>query len=111
LRLMREYPNVTWLGQRSRVDTLRYIRAANLLISASRSEGAPTVVREARALGTPVVAAIAGDLSNWAQTDDGLVIVRQFEHARALGAVEPVRAIVNALGCVRAERDSTSTRN
>jgi teichuronic acid biosynthesis glycosyltransferase TuaC len=49
--------------------------AADLLLSASRHEGAPTVVREARALGTPVVATDAGDLRAWAAADAGIWLV------------------------------------
>ena len=46
-----------------------WIRASDLVVSASREEGAPTVVREARALGTPVVTTAAGDLVKWAELD------------------------------------------
>jgi glycosyltransferase involved in cell wall biosynthesis len=46
-----------------------------VLLSASRHEGAPTVVREARALGTPVVACAAGSLAALAESDDGIWIV------------------------------------
>jgi len=44
--------------------------------SASALEGAPSVVREARALGVPVVAVAAGDLAEWAKDDAGVLLVR-----------------------------------
>jgi teichuronic acid biosynthesis glycosyltransferase TuaC len=49
--------------------------AADVLVSASREEGAPTVVREARALGVPVVAVPCGDLATWAAADPGIALV------------------------------------
>jgi len=44
------------------------------VLHTSRTEGAPTVVREARALGVPVVACLAGDLEAWAANDPGIAI-------------------------------------
>ncbi len=75
---MRRFPEVHWLGQLGRSDTLRHIRAADLLVSASRREGAPTAIREARTLGTEVVAARAGDLVQWSLNDAGLHVVEDF---------------------------------
>lgn len=76
--LMRRFPEVHWVGQLDRSDTLRHIRAADLLVSASRHEGAPTAIREARCLGTEVVAARAGDLVQWSLNDAGLHVVEDF---------------------------------
>ncbi|MGC4066561.1 MAG: glycosyltransferase [Polyangiaceae bacterium] len=73
--LAAQFPHTTFLGQLSRDATLRWIRAADILVSASELEGAPTVVREARALGTPVVAVAAGDLRDWAGRDPEIVVV------------------------------------
>ena len=70
------FPRARFTGQLPRPDTLAFIAAANVLVSASAHEGAPSVVREARALGVPVVAVAAGDLSAWAETDPGLLVVR-----------------------------------
>ena len=56
-------------------ETLAWIAAADLLVSASRDEGAPTVVREARLLGTPVLAARAGDVERWAAQDPGITLL------------------------------------
>lgn len=63
---------VKLLGALPRQTTLDVIAAAEVLVSCSRHEGAPTVVREARALGTPVVATAAGDVARWAALDDGI---------------------------------------
>ena len=66
---------VRLLGALPRQLTLDIIAAAGLLVSCSRHEGAPTVVREARALGTAVVTTAAGDVARWAQTDGGIRLV------------------------------------
>lgn len=70
--LRAQFPQVRFTGELPRSQTLEWIAAANVLVSASLLEGAPTVVREARALGVPVVASTAGDLSLWAETDSAL---------------------------------------
>lgn len=69
-RLMRQFPNVRFLGQRLRPETLTWIRAANVVVSASQREGAPTAIREATQLGTPVVTSICSDLA----IGDGLYV-------------------------------------
>ncbi len=73
--LRRAYPEVELVGRVARPRALALIAAADALVSASRFEGAPSVVREARALGTPVVAVEAGDLAAWAENDAGLVVI------------------------------------
>jgi glycosyltransferase involved in cell wall biosynthesis len=73
--LERRYPEATFLGHVARPLALSYIAAADVLVSASLDEGAPTVVREARALKTPVVCLAAGDLRKWAASDPGLSVV------------------------------------
>jgi teichuronic acid biosynthesis glycosyltransferase TuaC len=74
--LQARFPNAHFTGYLPRSDALRWIAAADVLVSASAHEGAPSVVREARALGVPVVAVAAGDLAEWAQVDPGLLLVR-----------------------------------
>lgn len=69
------HPECVFLGQLPRDETLKWIVAADILLSASRDEGAPTVIREARALGTPVVSVPAGDVARWAASDVGLWLV------------------------------------
>jgi teichuronic acid biosynthesis glycosyltransferase TuaC len=73
--LRARFPNVRFTGRLPRSEALCFIAAADVLVSASALEGAPTVVREARALGVPVVAVAAGDLANWAKTDPGILLV------------------------------------
>lgn len=69
------FPSVRFVGAVPRPQALAYLAAADLLLCSSRVEGAPTVVREARALDVPVVAVAAGDLVEWAQRDRGLWVV------------------------------------
>jgi glycosyltransferase involved in cell wall biosynthesis len=71
------FPRVHFTGRLPRPETLTYIAAADVLVSASAEEGAPSVVREARALGVPVVAVAAGDLATWAKSDPGLLLVNR----------------------------------
>jgi len=74
--LRARFPRVRFTGRVARPEALRFIAAADVLVSASREEGAPTVVREARQLGVPVVAVAAGDLAEWARTDPGIHLVQ-----------------------------------
>ena len=76
-RLMERFPQATFVGQVERPLALAYVAAADALVSASLHEGAPTVVREARALGTPVVCLAAGDIARWAKADAGIHVVGQ----------------------------------
>lgn len=85
---MKRYPDVTWLGRLGRSDALRYVRASDLFVSASRLEGSPTAIREARALGTEVIAAAAGDLTAEAASDPGLHVVTDFSAASDGQAVQ-----------------------
>jgi teichuronic acid biosynthesis glycosyltransferase TuaC len=71
----RACPRATLVGKLPRPETLAWISAADLLVSASRAEGASTVVREARALGTPVLAVPAGDIAELALGDAGITLV------------------------------------
>jgi len=73
--LQARFPSVHFTGYLPRPEALRWIAAADVLVSASAHEGAPSVVREARALGVPVVAVAAGDLAQWAKTDRGLLLL------------------------------------
>ncbi|MCA9592225.1 MAG: glycosyltransferase family 4 protein [Myxococcales bacterium] len=75
-RLAEAFPGAELLGRLPRSAALTWLAAADVVLSASRLEGAPSVIREARALGTPVVATPAGDLSGWAETDPDLWLVR-----------------------------------
>jgi len=74
--LRAQFPSVRFTGYLPRSEALCWIAAADVLVSASAQEGAPSVVREARALGVPVVAVPAGDLVAWAERDPGILLVR-----------------------------------
>jgi teichuronic acid biosynthesis glycosyltransferase TuaC len=91
---------VTFTGLCSRSETLAWIAASSVLVHASQAEAAPTVVREARALGVPVVAAESGDLAAWARMDPGIVLVNASRHSMAAA----IRATVD--GRVSAARQS-----
>jgi teichuronic acid biosynthesis glycosyltransferase TuaC len=71
-----QFPAVRFTGRLPRPQALTFIAAADAVVSASTEEGAPSVVREARALGVPVIALEAGDLAAWAHSDPGLLLVR-----------------------------------
>jgi glycosyltransferase involved in cell wall biosynthesis len=73
--LERDFPDARFVGKVGRSRALTWLAAADVLVVASREEGAPSVVREARALGTPVVALPSGDLAAWQRNDPGLFVV------------------------------------
>jgi glycosyltransferase involved in cell wall biosynthesis len=104
--LRQHYRDTVFLGSRCRRETVSWIKAADVLLSASEKEGAPTVVREARALGTPVVCADAGDLRAWAQSDPFIYVAAKNE-----GSAESlVRALAQALTlCVSGKPATTSS--
>lgn len=74
-QLAAAHPAAELRGLVPRDEALEWIAAADVLLAASWREGAPTAVREARALGTTVVASSAGDLAAWAALDGGLSVV------------------------------------
>lgn len=74
-RLKELHPEAEFVGALDRKRALTWLQAADLLLSASRLEGAPTTVREARLLGVPVIATAAGDLGHWSTRDAELWIV------------------------------------
>ncbi len=73
--LEQRFPGVEFLGQRPRPECLRWLAAADVVLSASTIEGAPTVLREARGLGTKAVSLAAGDTRRWAGEDADLYVV------------------------------------
>jgi glycosyltransferase involved in cell wall biosynthesis len=73
--LERAFPEARFLGAVERPRALAWLSAADVLLSASEREGAPSVVREARALGTRVVTLPAGDLEMWSRSDHGLTVL------------------------------------
>jgi glycosyltransferase involved in cell wall biosynthesis len=73
--LERRFPEARFVGKLPRRRALAWIAASDVLVSASRREGAPTAIREARALAVPVVTTTAGDLRFWAELDPELYVV------------------------------------
>jgi teichuronic acid biosynthesis glycosyltransferase TuaC len=63
---------VTFLGRLERHEALDWLAAADVLLHPSQVEAAPTAIREARALGVPVIASPAGDVAAWASVDRGI---------------------------------------
>jgi len=80
-----------FLGSLGRDEALEHLARADVLLHPSEEEGAPTAVREARALGVPVVGCDAGDLAAWATEDHGIHCVERSAHALA-SALDAVRA-------------------
>ena len=78
-----------FVGHLPRSRTLDVIAASDLLVDASEAEGAPTVVREARALGVAVISCGAGDVPVWAACDAGIAIAAPHDLAEALRALVP----------------------
>jgi glycosyltransferase involved in cell wall biosynthesis len=70
-------PRARFTGQLPRGDALALIADAHKLVHLSEAEGAPTVIREARALGVPVLATPVGDVARWAAKDPGIEIFRR----------------------------------
>ncbi|MCK6586829.1 MAG: glycosyltransferase [Polyangiaceae bacterium] len=64
----------TFLGAQPRREALAWVAASDVLLHPSAIEGAPTVIREARALDVHVVACDAGDVSAWADDDPGIAV-------------------------------------
>ena len=75
----------TFLGRLPRPEALAVMDRATVLLHPSQDEAAPTVVLEARALGTPVVCCDAGDLKLWARRDDGIFLCHPEPSALAAG--------------------------
>jgi glycosyltransferase involved in cell wall biosynthesis len=69
-------PRARFTGQLPRGDALALIADAHKLVHLSEAEGAPTVIREARALGVPVLATPVGDVARWAAKDPGIELFR-----------------------------------
>jgi glycosyltransferase involved in cell wall biosynthesis len=65
-----------FVGHVPRESALALIASAHRLVHLSDAEGAPTVIREARALGVPVLATPVGDVALWAMHDPGIEIFR-----------------------------------
>jgi teichuronic acid biosynthesis glycosyltransferase TuaC len=73
--LRTRFPNVRFTGQLPRDRALEWIASADVLVNASLHEGAPSAIREARALGTRVWSSAVGDVPEWAARDPGVSIL------------------------------------
>ena len=82
---------VVFTGNLPRREALAWIAAADVVVHPSAVEAAPTVVREARALGVPVVACDAGDVALWAASDPGITVVAASGLAIARGIEGAIR--------------------
>lgn len=80
--LERTFPQVTFAGHLERDRALTHIAAADVVVSASLLEGSPSVVREARLLGTRVVTLRAGDLTERYRADPDVIVVDSAPRAR-----------------------------
>lgn len=74
-QLTAAFPDVHFTGQLRRHATLGWMKAADVVVSASLEEGAPTALREARLLNVPVWTAEYGSAAQWAATDDGVTVI------------------------------------
>lgn len=90
LRSMAGVGSVRFEGRVAREDALAWIAAADVLVHPSVAEAAPTVVREARLLGTPVVACDAGDVGVWARGDTGIVLAEPDADSLAAAMVSAI---------------------
>ncbi|WP_437726571.1 glycosyltransferase [Sorangium sp. So ce861] len=93
---------VRFTGTLPRSEALAWIGAADVLLHPSSHEAAPTVIREARALGVPVIACDAGDVVAWASDDDGILV--------AEGTAESLAAALRAVPPRRPERAGARAR-
>jgi len=87
---------ILWLGELPAIDVLRWMKAGDLLVLPSRSEGLPMTILEAMSLGTPIVATAVGGVG-WCIGDAGWVVPAESPEAL-------VGAINEALGDQK-ERD------
>ncbi len=74
--LQQAFPAAEFRGLVPRPMLLCWVAAADVVLNASRLEGAPSIVREARALGVPVVSVPCGDLAQLAAEDPDLFVCR-----------------------------------
>ncbi len=72
---------IKFVGRLDRSSAVAWIAAADVVLHPSSNEGAPSVVREARAYGKRVVACAAGDVGRWAKTDSFITIAEPNERA------------------------------
>jgi glycosyltransferase involved in cell wall biosynthesis len=72
------FPVVHFTEQLPRATALSWLKAADVAVSASLDEGAPTALREARLLGTAVWTAEFGSAATWQAADPGVTVLPEF---------------------------------
>lgn len=99
-RLARELVpgRVHFHGQLGRPEALAWLAGARALAHPSSCDAAPTAVREAMALGVPVVAADVGDTALWAAAGAPLRLAERSPEAFAAALVELGVAVGRAPG-------------
>jgi glycosyltransferase involved in cell wall biosynthesis len=83
-RLADAFPDVHFTGQLDRTATLGWVKAADVVVSASLEEGAPTALREARLLNVPVWTAEYGSAAEWAARDPGVQVLATLNDGSAI---------------------------
>jgi glycosyltransferase involved in cell wall biosynthesis len=83
---------IRFVGAVPRTEALAWIAASDALVHASAAEAAPSAIREARALGVPVVATASGDVADWARDDGGIAIAAPSARAIAEAIASKLRA-------------------
>jgi teichuronic acid biosynthesis glycosyltransferase TuaC len=63
-----------YVGERPHAEVVRYMSAADVLVLPSHSEGLPTVLVEAGALGLPVIASYVGGIPELLRPDRGVIL-------------------------------------
>lgn len=79
-------PNVEWLGKCSRDKVIRHLTASWALVIPTYSDTGPTVIKEARAVGLPIVTTTGAGASSYVEEGKcGHVIKPGDQHALAAG--------------------------
>ncbi len=113
---IRACPHATAVGPRPNEEIAYYLAAADVLVLPSYSEGMPTVLIEAGAAGTPVVATAVGGIPELLAGDRGIIIQPQSVDAIVEGILAvkaDVRAAEARAGRLRAhiEQEYDADRN
>ncbi len=87
-----------------------YLNAADLLVLASHSEGSPNIVKEAMAVGLPVVSVDVGDVREAVGMTEGCFIVPRDAAAMAEKMVEVCRRGTRTLGRERVSQRFSSAQ-
>lgn len=92
-------PNVEWLGQCDRNEVIRRLESAWALVMPTYSDTGPTVLKEARVIGLPVITTTGAGASSYLENGKNGYIVEPGDRA----------ALVNAIGKLCVSRDHVIT--